>query len=149
MWFPLSFLRSDSDSPAIFHVFCDASAVAYCSVVYALQGGESRIVMARSSLAPVSDQLSIPLLKLMAALTGDRLMEFVRQSLNLSLPTVYFWTDSRDVLFWMTSVKPRRVFVEKSFSYSASVPDRVVALHPREMESRRLRHHGDVPIFTD
>ena len=41
--------------------------------------------MARSRLVPVSDQLSIPRLELMAALTGVRLMEFVRQSLELSL----------------------------------------------------------------
>lgn len=36
VWFPRSFLRPDSDCPVIFHVFCDASAVAYCPVVYAL-----------------------------------------------------------------------------------------------------------------
>ena len=112
VWFPRAFLVSDSDFPVTFHVFCDASAVAFCAVIYALQGGKSHIVMARSRLAPVSEQLSIPRLELMAALTGVRLMEFIRESLDLSLPTVCYWTDSMDALFWITSVKPRRVFVE-------------------------------------
>ena len=112
VWFPRSFLYVSPDEPVIFHVFCDASAVAYCAVIYAVQGGESRLVMARSRLAPLSAQLSIPRLELMAALIGARLMEFVRQSLGVSSPLVRFWTDSMDVLFWITSQKPRRVFVD-------------------------------------
>ena len=111
VWFPRPFDR-DSREEVVYHVFCDASAVAFCAVVYAAQGGEARIVVGRSRLAPLSTQLSIPRLELMAALIGSRLMDFVRKTLNLTSPTVFFWTDSMDVLFWISCGKPRKIFVE-------------------------------------
>ena len=97
----------------MYHVFGDASAVAFCAAVYAVQGGEeARLVIARSRLAPLSAHMTIPRLELMAALTGTRLMAFVQESLKLVSPSVFFWTDSTDVLYWISCGKPRKVFVE-------------------------------------
>ena len=109
--FPRPFVTS-APQEVVYHVFCDASAVAFCSVVYAVQGGEARIVVARSRLAPLATPLTIPRLELLAALVGTRLMVFVQKALNLTSPTVFFWTDSMDVIYWISCQKPRKVFVE-------------------------------------
>ena len=115
LWFPRSFSGSDHGQ-VVYHVFCDASTVAFCAVVYVVQGGEARILIARSRLAPLSTRLTIPRLELVAALTGARLMDFVQKSLNLSSPTVVFWTDSMDVLYWISCGRPRKLFVENRVS---------------------------------
>ena len=47
----------------------------------------------------------------MAALTMARLTMFIQKVLKISKPNV-FWTDSTDVLFWITNSKPRKTFVE-------------------------------------
>lgn len=99
-----------------FHVFCDASGKAYCAAVYAVTEGQSSLVVAKSRLAPVSPVLTIPRLELMAALIGARLMNFVRESLVLRDHVVSFWTDSRDVLYWIRNRKQRKVFVQNRVS---------------------------------
>ena len=99
-----------------FHVFCDASRTAYCATIYAVKKDQSRLVMAKSRLAPVSPVLTIPRLELMGALIGARLMNFVQESLVLRDHVVSFWTDSTDVLYWIRSKKPRKVFVQNRVS---------------------------------
>ncbi|XP_043209416.1 uncharacterized protein LOC122374634 isoform X2 [Amphibalanus amphitrite] len=115
IWFPRPCTMTLSEE-ATYHVFCDASAVAFCAAVYAVQGGEAKLLIARSRLAPLSTQLTIPRLELMGALIGARLMDFVRKSLNMSSPTVYFWTDSMDVIYWISCGRPRKLFVENRVS---------------------------------
>ena len=117
VWFPRAFSSTKGDADEqIFHVFCDASKQAYCAVVYRVSGGESRIVMAKSRLAPLDPHLSVPRMELMAALIGARLMKFIRDTLEIQEPTVVFWTDSTDVLCWIWHNKPRKVFVENRVS---------------------------------
>lgn len=110
VWFPRAAVTSDAEPE--FHVFCDASRDAYCAAVYVVQGGESRLLIAKMRLAPLKPALTIPRLELMAALIGCRLMDFVRVSLNLTEPRVLYWTDAMDVLYWLTSKKLLRVFVQ-------------------------------------
>ena len=68
--------------------------------------------MAKSRLAPLTPALSVPRLELMATLIGARLMDFVRQSLNLEDARVVYWTDSLDVIFWLRSRKKLKLFVQ-------------------------------------
>ena len=103
----IGWLREDTR----FHVFCDASSKAYCTVVYAVHGGESRFVLAKARLAPLKPSLTIPRLELMAALIGMRLMCFIKETLSVSGPQVHYWTDSMDVLCWIRSKKPLKAFV--------------------------------------
>ena len=100
----------------VFHVFCDASSKAYCAVVYAVHGGESRLVIAKARLAPLRPNITIPRLELMAALIGVRLMRFIKETLNTDTSNILYWTDSMDVLFWIRSKKPLKVFVENRVS---------------------------------
>ena len=109
--FPRPLICGGYASNTDFHVFCDASEKVYCAAVYVVHGGESRLVMAKGRLAPLNPNLTIPRLELMAAVSGARLMTFVKESLELEDPSVTFWTDSTDVLHWIKNKKQRKVFV--------------------------------------
>ena len=109
---PRPLTTSELTTDSVYHVFCDASKVAYCAAVYVVQDGESRLLMAKGRLAPLDPHLTIPRLELMAALIGSRLMNFIQDILHLEKPTVLYWTDSTDVLFWLRNRKPRKIFVE-------------------------------------
>ena len=117
-WFPRSLAVSESaeGDECTFHVFCDASQLAYCAAVYLLKRGESRLVMAKSRLAPMEANLTIPRMELMAALIGTRLVKFIQDALQLQEPRVVFWTDSMDVLYWLWNNKPRKTFVDNRVS---------------------------------
>ena len=117
IWFPRALSPAQQEpEDGVFHVFCDASMQAYCAVVYVVTGQESRLVMAKSRLAPLSPNLTIPRLELMAAFVGAKLMNFIMETLKLDDPTVTFWTDSTDVLYWLWNRKPRKVFFENRVS---------------------------------
>ncbi|CAM1331522.1 Uncharacterised protein r2_g4049 [Pycnogonum litorale] len=58
--------------------------------------------MARSRVAPLK-QLSISKLELMAALLGARLADYICDNLDLDLSSATFWTDAKDVLYWIHS----------------------------------------------
>ena len=124
--FPRPLIPGGYCSDVTFHIFCDASEKAYCAAVYAVHGGESGLVMAKSRLAPISPNLTVPRLELMAALSGARLMDFIKGSLALENPTVTFWTDSTDVLHWIRNRKQRKVFVQNRVSsiLQLTAPDR-------------------------
>ena len=116
-WFPRSLAaRSAEGEECTFHVFCDASQLAYCAAVYLLKNGTSRLVMAKSRLAPIDANLTIPRMELMAALIGARLMKFIQEALQIQQPRAVFWTDSMDVLYWLWNNKPRKTFVDNRVS---------------------------------
>ena len=108
--------RVDEADLQQFHVFCDASKLAYCAVVYLVCNGEPRPVIKKSRVAPLNPKLTIPRMELMAALVGARLMKFVQDALKIQKPSVVFWTDSTDVLYWIINSKPRKTFVENRVS---------------------------------
>ncbi|XP_043223735.1 uncharacterized protein LOC122382456 isoform X1 [Amphibalanus amphitrite] len=108
VWFPRTVRIADD---VTYHVFCDASKVAYCSAIYVACDGGVRLLIAKSRLAPAASSLSVPRLELMAALIGCRLMDFVIRSLDLSNPRVVYWTDAMDVLYWLDQRRALKVFV--------------------------------------
>ncbi len=87
------------------HGFSDASTKAYGAVIYlrAVYNNlniTTRIVMAKSRVAPVK-AMTIPRLELTAALLLARLIKTVAIDLNIPISNCYAWTDSSIVLSWL------------------------------------------------
>ena len=90
------------------HTFTDASNVAYGAVVYYRWIDSStkkpcvRLMMARTRVAPLK-VLSVPRLQLQAAVLGVRLAHAVKKSSSKTVKSSTFWTDSINVLSWITA----------------------------------------------
>lgn len=97
------------------HVFCDASKVAYSTVIFlrSVNGNvvNVQLMMAKSRIAPLK-MMSIPRLELMACCIGARLARVVTDSLEVKDLPVYFWTDSTTVLYWIKSDELWSTFVQ-------------------------------------
>lgn len=108
------------------HVFVDASKVAYSVVTYFRlhhpidQRVEITLLMgkARSSLKA---EYSIPRLELIAAVIGSHLIQFLRESLNITVPTT-LWSDFKCVLVWLKRLKILPTFVENRVKEIHAVP---------------------------
>ena len=85
------------------HVFA-ASTKAYGAVAFLKLQQESSFVMAKSRVAPLK-RPTLPRLELMAALTATHLAKFIIDSLQLHNTSVFMWTDSQIVLYWIHSKK--------------------------------------------
>ncbi|GBM94978.1 hypothetical protein AVEN_9024-1 [Araneus ventricosus] len=85
------------------HVFVDASRIAYSACVFVrtvLEAGTSvSLIRAKTRVAPLKP-LTIPLLELMACCIGARLVNSIRDALNLPNIKVTFWSDSEVALWW-------------------------------------------------
>ena len=87
------------------HVFCDASEMAYASVVYIRARGPTgfscKLLTSKTKVAPVK-ALPMPRLELCAATLGANLTNSLRQTLEVSLVTA--WTDPTIVLNWLSKL---------------------------------------------
>ncbi|XP_041564473.1 uncharacterized protein LOC121467226 [Drosophila elegans] len=94
------------------HTFVDASEFGYAAVCYFRIGKGDDItislVAAKSKVARLKP-LSIPRMKLLAALTGARLSQKVRNTRNIKTDEHIYWTDSRTVISWLT-MDPRNFY---------------------------------------
>ncbi|VDN93272.1 unnamed protein product [Brugia pahangi] len=90
----------DLSQQITFHVFTDASTVAYAAVVYAHQNTHTSLLFAKSRLAPIKG-MTIPKLELLAILIGVRAAQFVIKQMELENPKVVVWSDSRCALHWI------------------------------------------------
>ncbi|XP_062708625.1 uncharacterized protein LOC134288285 [Aedes albopictus] len=88
------------------HVFCDGSSHAYGCVAYfrleTPSGIICSLVMAKTKVAPLK-QLSIPRMKLQAAVLGARLANTVVANHRVKITKRILWSDSRTVLSWIQS----------------------------------------------
>ncbi|XP_065193193.1 uncharacterized protein LOC135824389 [Sycon ciliatum] len=89
------------------HVFSDASKIAYGAVAclvshYGTGKPTARFVPSKVREAPVT-AVSVPRLELMAATTGATLAISSAESLNLDPRTTTLWSDSSNVLHWITN----------------------------------------------
>ena len=87
------------------HVFVDASEIAYGAIAYLRQQYDSgeisiRMVMSKAKVTPLQ-AISIPRLELMSAIVGVRIAETVGCVLHLDSSQWYFWSDNKDVLYWV------------------------------------------------
>ncbi|XP_078495525.1 uncharacterized protein LOC144750934 [Ciona intestinalis] len=84
------------------HFFADASKIAYGAVCYLRtvdrnQNVNCTFVMGKSRLAP-QNEVSIPRMELMAAVTAVNMDQMLRRELGLDLRPSIFWSDSAVVL---------------------------------------------------
>ena len=99
------------------HGFSDASTIGYSAVVYIRQVSKNGqvvltyVIICKSCVAPkVKGQISaatIPKLELNAAALLVKLMDKVRQSMNMVIHDVFYWCDSQAVLSCILSVSKR------------------------------------------
>ncbi|UYV76813.1 hypothetical protein LAZ67_14002088 [Cordylochernes scorpioides] len=86
------------------HVFCDASAIAYATVIFMRIENASvivvRFVEARNRLATIK-RITIPRLELLACLIGARLLVHGLENLEESPEKIQCWTDSSPALYWI------------------------------------------------
>ncbi|UYV79284.1 hypothetical protein LAZ67_17001905, partial [Cordylochernes scorpioides] len=84
------------------HVFSDASAIAYATVIFMRIENASvivvRFVKARNRLATIK-RITIPRLELLACLIGARLLVHVLENLEESPEKIQCWTDSSPALY--------------------------------------------------
>ncbi|KAF2886826.1 hypothetical protein ILUMI_19347 [Ignelater luminosus] len=92
------------DNKILFHVFVDASQVAYASVIYmrtqSLTDTKIQLIAAKSRVTP-NKKMTIPRLELLAATIGARLMKSILETMENNQQEVYFWSDSTTVLTWI------------------------------------------------
>ncbi|XP_070206193.1 uncharacterized protein [Littorina saxatilis] len=107
MFLPTSLTQSPD---AKYHVFCDASEKAISSVAYVQvpheQGFHLGFVMGKAKLAPFSGH-TIPRLELCSAVLATEIWQLIEQELDLSSPSVTFYTDSNVVLGYIKNEKRR------------------------------------------
>ncbi|XP_064074410.1 uncharacterized protein LOC135193908 [Vanessa tameamea] len=94
------------------HAFADASQAAYAAAVYMKSKDEIgnvsvHLITARTRVAPVEKEISIPRLELCAALLAAQLMFEVSQVLNIPKERLRAWSDSTIVLAWITGEPSR------------------------------------------
>lgn len=94
------------------HAFADASKAAYAAVVYmkVTNGNGERyvtLITAKTKVAPIQREVTIPRLELCAALLAAKLLFEVAQVMNISREHWYAWSDSTVVLAWLRSVPSR------------------------------------------
>ena len=90
------------------HVFADASQKAYGATAYLVCGNQSSLAMAKSRVAPTKKKLTLPELKLMAALTTACLASHLQEHLQVTKVT---WSDSQIVFHWLKSTKFLKAFI--------------------------------------
>ncbi|XP_006820019.1 uncharacterized protein LOC102803619, partial [Saccoglossus kowalevskii] len=95
------------------HVFADASDKAYGAAVYLRRNDQTALVIAKTRVAPLKPEVSLPRLELMASLIGARLMNFVLEAFKsrLSFAKCVLWSDSQIVIHWLNSNKRLPVFI--------------------------------------
>lgn len=123
-------LNLKKGNPVELHVFVDASQVAYAAVVYIKTGdGDGNIhvniVTAKTKVAPIEKEISIPRLELCAALLGTKLLFEVAQILDISKDKLFAWSDSMVVLAWLRGEPSRwNTFVSNRVSEIQNILDK-------------------------
>lgn len=100
-----SALISGEETTIQLHIFVDASEDAMAAVAYLRfcdgVSTECAIVGAKSKVSPLLP-MSIPRMELQAALIGSRMAGMILRSHKLKISRRVLWTDSKNVLQWLT-----------------------------------------------
>jgi hypothetical protein len=106
------------------HFFADASGTAYGAVGYLvseLKDGRTivRFIASKARVASRTLARSIPRLELMALQVAVKLAMEENKSLKLDKKNIHYWTDARDVLWWVKGSKDKQLltFVSNRVAY--------------------------------
>ncbi|XP_055933001.1 uncharacterized protein LOC129963022 [Argiope bruennichi] len=95
-----------------FHVFCDASQLAYATCIYLRseneEGVSCQLVQSRSRVAPLKP---VTVSRLELDTIGIRLMTTIKRDLHMEDVTTFYWTDSMNALHWIRNEEDWGVFV--------------------------------------
>ncbi|XP_022836955.1 uncharacterized protein LOC111364339, partial [Spodoptera litura] len=110
------------------HVFADASQAAYGAAVYirVVEGDRVRVnlISAKTKVAPIEKQLSIPRLELCGATLAAKLIFETAQVMNIAKENLHAWTDSTIVLAWLKGGASRwNTFVSNRVSEILNILD--------------------------
>ncbi|XP_069357548.1 uncharacterized protein [Maniola hyperantus] len=99
-------LNSERGCKTELHAFSDASQVAYAAAVYIRVKNEEidtkvSLVTAKTKVAPIDKESSIPRLELCGAVLAAKLLHEVSQVMNIPKENLHAWTDSTVVLAWL------------------------------------------------
>lgn len=80
------------------HIFCDASkkaftAVGYCRFTLSNDTFHTSIIMAKSRIAPLNSELSIPRLELETAILPVCLAKILEEEKVFEISNKFFWSD--------------------------------------------------------
>ena len=103
---PRCYFSQEPTLSVCLHGFSDASekgfsAVVYIRATYDSSPPTSRLVVAKSRLAPKNSR-TMPELELCGAVLLTELLDATRKTLNISLDDIMAWSDSTIVLCWLT-----------------------------------------------
>lgn len=110
------------------HGFSDASETGYGACIYirctdAFGNCCSNLLCSKTRVAPLK-HTTIPRLELCAALLLAELMEKIKNSMNLTFESIFYWSDSTIVLSWIrTSPHLLKVFVANRVSQINNLTD--------------------------
>ncbi|XP_015761461.1 PREDICTED: uncharacterized protein LOC107340610 [Acropora digitifera] len=99
------------------HGFGDASAKAYCAVVYVVletsSGNYPVLLTSKTRVAPLTKQ-SIPRLELLSGVILARLASSVKEALHsqVQIDKTYLWLDSKTAIYWIKGSKEWKQFVQ-------------------------------------
>ena len=90
------------------HVFSDGSNVAYGACVYLrsedIEGKvETQLMFGKSRVCPAKKTITVPRVKLCAAVLGTRISDFVKEETSLEIHSHHYWTDSTSTLKYIKS----------------------------------------------
>ncbi|XP_047540908.1 uncharacterized protein LOC125073870 [Vanessa atalanta] len=133
------------------HAFSDASHMAYAAVVYLRVIDEHNnvyvnLVTAKTKVAPIEKEVSIPRLELCGATLAAKLLHEVSQVMEIPKSDMFAWTDSTVVLAWLrgpvnrwvtyVSNRVSHILTIMNFEQWAHVPTNV---NPADCASRGLK----------
>ncbi|KAJ0169427.1 hypothetical protein K1T71_015014 [Dendrolimus kikuchii] len=123
-------LQTRSDDYIELHAFADASQAAYAAAVYLKSTSKDgktvvNLVTAKTKVAPVEKEISIPRMELCAALLATKLLYEVSQIMNVPKRNIYAWSDSTVVLAWIAGEPSRwTTFVSNRISEILTMLDK-------------------------
>ena len=134
----LRWIDFSSDMPVYIHVFTDASKLVIGAVAYLSQGAKSILLGSKSKLAPRNKQsITIPQLELSAMLLGAQFCAGTLAILNKDFQDVHvrLWTDSEIALFWLSSTRRLKQFVQNKVDSSSKLFDSKFWSHTPSQEN--------------
>lgn len=121
-------LHYDKVSKIELHVFADASKAAYGAAVYVrvIEGERAfvSLMSAKTKVAPLEKEVSIPRLELCGAVLAAKLISEIAQVMKIPKVNLYAWTDSTIVLAWLKGGSSRwTTFVSNRVSEILNILD--------------------------